>query len=146
MTAAGRNRLPSQAAAACSRRGFLLTVVTTALALAGCGEQGSSQSAARVPPWLPGAVGDVDAAARLGRVYLADHPHERQLDTLLTAIDAALGGDAGSGGRDPQQVLGRLQEVVRADYRRDAAVNVQGWVLSVTEARVYAVLALAANS
>lgn len=146
MKAEERNGLPSQAAAACSRRGFLLTVVSAALALAGCGEQGSTQSAASLPPWLPGAVGDVDAAARLGRVYLADHPHERQLDTLLSAIDAALGGDAGSGGRDPQQVLGRLQEVVGADYRRGAAVNVQGWVLSFTEARVYAVLALVADS
>lgn len=131
--------------ACCSRRSFLVSVVAAAVVAAGCGEQGASQSAAGMPGWLPGAVGDVDAVARLGRGYLVAHPQERQLDTLLAAIDAALAGAGATDGRDPQRALAALQAAVLADYRRGASVRVQGWVLSVTEARVYAVLALAAD-
>ena len=130
----------------CSRRTFLLTVMVGALATAGCGEQGTSGSAGEVPAWLPGTVGDVDAAARIGRPYLAADPGEANLDSLLAAIDNALGGEIETAGGDPQQVLAALQRAVRAEYVRGQSVNVQGWVLSVTEARLYAVLALAADT
>jgi hypothetical protein len=132
--------------AGCSRRTFLLTVLVGALAAAGCGEQGAPGSAAEVPAWLPGAVGDADAAARFGRAYLAANPGEANLDTLLAAIDSALGGELDAANSDPQRVLTALQHAVRAEYLRGESVNVQGWVLSVTETRVYAVLALAADA
>jgi len=130
---------------ACSRRTFLLTVLVGALAPTGCGDKDASPPTDTVPPWLPGAVGDVDAAARIGRAYLQANRGERNLDTLLAAIDAALVGDPGLGGVDTQRLLTALQHRVRAEYLRGESVNVQGWVLSVTEARVYAVLALAAD-
>jgi hypothetical protein len=129
----------------CSRRTFLLTVLVGALAATGCGDKDASLTTDTVPPWLPGAVGDVDAAARIGRAYLQANRSERNLDTLLAAIDAALVGDPGLGGGDTQRLLTALQHTVRGEYLRGESVNVQGWVLSVTEARVYAVLALAAD-
>ena len=132
--------------AACSRRTFLLTALVGALAAAGCGEQGTSASVAEVPAWLPGAVGDADAAARVGRAYLAANPGEANLDTLLAAIDTGLGGELEGAEGDTQRVLAALQRAVRAEYLRGESVNVQGWVLSVTEARVYAVSALAADA
>jgi hypothetical protein len=135
-----------RAAPRCSRRAFLLTVLVGALAATGCGEQDASRSPDGAPQWLPGAVGDVDAAARLGRAYLQANPGENNLDTLLAAIDAALVGGSGAGESDTQRVLTALQHTVRAEYLRGESVNVQGWVLSVTEARVYAALALATDS
>ena len=101
---------------------------------------------AEVPAWLSGAVGDADAAARVGRAYLAAHPGEANLDTLLAAIDSALGGEIEAANGDPQPILTALQHAVRAEYLRGESVNVQGWVLSVTETRVYALLALAADT
>lgn len=146
MSAAERGLLSMRSGAGCSRRTFLLTALVGALAAAGCGEQGTSGSVAAVPVWLPGAVGDADAAARVGRAYLATHPGEAHLDTLLAAIDSALGGEIEAANSDPQRMLTALQHAVRAEYLSGESVNVQGWVLSVTETRVYAVLALAADA
>ena len=144
MSAAERRPFSLRSGAGCSRRTFLLTALVGALAAAGCGEQGTSASVAEVPAWLPGAVGDADAAARIGRAYLAANPGEANLDTLLAAIDAGLDGELEAANGDRQRVLTVLQRAVRTDYLRGNSVNVQGWVLSVTEARVYALLALAA--
>ena len=146
MTAGEQGLLSMRSDAGCSRRTFLLTALVGALAAAGCGEQGTSGSVAAVPAWLPGAVGDADAAARVGRAYLAAHPGEANLDSLLAAIDSALGGRIEAANSDPQGVLTALQRAVRAEYLRGESVNVQGWVLSVTETRVYALLALAADT
>ena len=93
-----------------------------------------------------GGSGDADAAARIGRAYLAANPGEANLDTLLAAIDSALGGGIEAADSDPQGVLTALQRAVRAEYLRGESVKVQGWVLSVTETRVYALLALAADT
>ena len=144
MSAAERRKLSVSSGPDCSRRTFLLTVLVGALAAAGCGDKEASPPSDTVPQWLPAAVGDVDAAARIGRAYLEASRGEHNLDTLLVAIDAALAGEPGAaGGR--RRGLSALQNAVRADYLRGKSVNVQGWVLSVTEARVYAVLALAAD-
>jgi hypothetical protein len=129
----------------CSRRTFLLTALVGALAAAGCGDKDASPPTDTVPQWLPVAVGDVDAAARIGRAYLEASRGEHNLDTLLVAIDAALAGEPGAAAGGRRRVLSALQNAVRAEYLRGKSVNVQGWVLSVTEARVYAVLALAAD-
>ncbi len=146
MSASEQRPLLLHAGPGCSRRTFLLTLMVGALAAAGCGEQDTSGSAAQVPAWLPGAVGDVNAAARIGRAYLAANPGEANLDTLLAAIDTALGGEIETADSDPQRILTALQHTVRSEYLRGEAVNVQGWVLSVTETRVYAALALAADT
>lgn len=145
MSATEANTVAMRSGPGCSRRTFLLTVLVGALAATGCGDKDASPPTDAVPPWLPGAVGDVDAAARIGQAYLQANRGERNLDTLLQAIDTALVGDPGLRGGETQRVLTALQHTVRAEYLRGESVNVQGWVLSVTEARVYAVLALAAD-
>jgi hypothetical protein len=129
----------------CSRRAFLLTVLASALAAAGCGEKDAPRSTDPLSSWLPGAVGDVGAARRIGRAYLEANPGEQNLDGLLAAIDAALSGETGAAEGDAERLLTALQHAVPAEYLRGESVNVRGWVLSVTEARVYAVLALAGD-
>lgn len=98
-----------------------------------------------LPAWLQRLHGDPLAAARLGAAYLAAHPDEAAPGVLLRAIEAALGGPvdpATAGGVDAAALAARLEAVVRADYRRGDAVSVNGWVLSRTEARLYALAAL----
>jgi hypothetical protein len=125
---------------------FLLSAMAGVLVAAGCERResrsaGLSESAA--PGWLATTVGDSGAAARLGRLYLEVHPQERDLDALVAGIDAATTPELASGSTGVDQMLVALQRAVRGDYIRDRVVSVRGWVLSRTEARVYAALALA---
>jgi hypothetical protein len=86
-----------------------------------------------------------DSAARIGRAYLRDQPGDRNADRLLDAIVAAIGAEAD--GRDPlagddAAVAALLERRMVTEFAsRDVAV-VDGWLLSRTEARLYALVAL----
>lgn len=99
-----------------------------------------------LPPWLARLRGERDATARLGEAYLQANPAERSLAVLLAAIEEAIGAQRCSDGAagDAQAALERLQRAVRDDYVRGEVVSVDGWLVSRTEARVYAVIALQA--
>ena len=47
--------------------------------------------------------------------------------------------------RDAQALKQRISNRVRRDFTEGAVVNAEGWVLSVTEARLYALAALVAG-
>jgi hypothetical protein len=91
-------------------------------------------------------VPDIAAASRLGRAYLTAHPAELDLQRL---IDGVLGSLRLPGGADaidstPEAVLiARVRRFVIDDYLAGRVVDVDGWVLSITEARLYALAALA---
>jgi hypothetical protein len=93
----------------------------------------------REPAWLERILHDRAAAARLGQIYLDAHPEERDPEALVDAIE----GTTGDLPADPLQAGMRLQTLVRDDYTRDNVVPVSGWVLSRTEARLYALSAAA---
>jgi hypothetical protein len=86
-----------------------------------------------------------DSAARIGRAYLRDQPDDRDADRLLDAIVSAIGAEAG--GHDPLAaddgaLAGLLTRRMVTEFAsRDVAV-VDGWLLSRTEARLYALVAL----
>jgi hypothetical protein len=122
-------------AAGFTRRDFLLALLggLVAAGTAACGPY------YREPAWLERILYDRAAAARLGRVYLDSHPEDRDPDALVGAIEGA----AGELPADPRQAIVSLQRQVRDEYARDAVVPVSGWVLSRTEARLYALAALA---
>ena len=61
------------------------------------------------------------------------------IEQALNRQDASLTLTADAG-----QIAGALQRLVRQDYARDQVVSVAGWVLSVTEARLYALVAMTA--
>ncbi len=86
---------------------------------------------------LAAMIGDRDAASRFGEAYLRDFPAERDLDVLSLALTAALPapGDAGLAFDD-------LDRVVREEYRRGDVVRVAGWLVSRSEARLYAAASL----
>lgn len=131
----------------CTRRTFLQAV---AAGLVVAGVPGCRKEPAKTTPvaggqqaWLAKIIGADDAAAQFGRLYLEAHPEENDRAVLVGLIEQASGRETDSTSpADPAVVAAALQRVVRAEYARDAVVAVDGWVLSVTEARIYALVAV----
>lgn len=96
--------------------------------------------------WLDAVVPDLAAAGRLGRAYLAAHPDEREPRRLVVELLGSLGLSKERHAVDSVPAARwstRAREVVTEDYLAGRVVPVDGWVLSVTEARLYALAALA---
>ena len=120
-----------------------LVGLMAAAGLAGCGglrSAGGGRSIAGQP--LLAFLFDRDAAARFGAAYLREHPDERDPDRLLAEIARAVG--TVPPGASTVALGEALRSVVSAEFRRGEVVVVQRWMLGRTEARVYAVAALAA--
>jgi ABC-type glycerol-3-phosphate transport system substrate-binding protein len=140
MMSAGNMRL--------SRRRFLLMALASLTA--GCSSTDhfapgrTTGNAGAEPVWLTQVIGDPEAAARLGRAYLAAHPEYHRSDTLVAGIQQALARYDASATitNDPQQTVAALQQLVRHEYAHGEAEAVDGWILSITEARLYALAAL----
>ncbi len=127
-----------------SRRHFIISVLsglTAAAALQGCGSPYDSK---QIASHLLQAIGDPSAAKRFGASYLRDHPNEAGIELLVKRIDAGLIAEHGQGMNiaDPQLLAEYLDQQVKSEYRRCDAVRVDGWILSHTEARLYAIMAL----
>ncbi|HEX2791385.1 MAG TPA: hypothetical protein VHN17_13220 [Steroidobacteraceae bacterium] len=86
--------------------------------------------------WLqhfgPGRLGDPMALSRLGAIYLASHPGEREPQHLSRLI---LSDRAG-----PVELV--LIETIARDWSKHDVAQVDGWVLSRTEARICAAVHL----
>ena len=144
MNAGHRVLSPSRGSRHCTRRTFLFSVL---ISLAAASKPFSPASAERrpclAPPWLRSAIADQQSAARLGRAYLRTHPHQRQCHTLILDIERALTAQDTAIKRtaDAAQTAA-LQQLVRKEYAQGEVVSVAGWILSQTEARLYALAAL----
>ncbi len=131
-----------------ARRNVLVSLATT---LAGMMLPSLRLVAGQVPGSQPDGllkilVPDTEAAARLGRVYLAAHPTELDLQRLVDGVlrRQDLPATADAIDSTPEAVLiARARRVVVDDYLAGRVVNIDGWVLSITEARLYALAALA---
>ena len=131
-----------------ARRDFF---VSLAAMLAGVMLPSLGPAEGQVPNSQPGdllniLVSDIAAAGRLGRSYLTAHPGELDLHRLVEDVLRPLRLPAAVDAIDssPEAVLiGRARRVVMDDYLAGRVVNIDGWVLSITEARLYALSALA---
>jgi len=86
-----------------------------------------------LPGWLAKLTLDPVAAAALGEAYLKEHPAERDPKILLNLIETATAyGDT----------FDALDRTVRAEYAQADFVQVNGWILSHTEVRIYALIAV----
>lgn len=126
-----------------NRRTFLLSVAAGGLlCAAGTCLAEPEADASLWPAWLL----DSDNAAsigRLGAAYRVAHPEEGGRAALLDAIDRAL--VAVAGGKPPADASGLrklMLQRVRDEYARGEIVRVNGWILPVTEARLYALVSL----
>ena len=129
----------------CNRRAFLHSALSTlllagAVAVSGLGA-GCGSGPPGEPEWLAGLVIHRESAARIGRLYLAAHPEEADQRVLLARIEQAV-RDSASLSANAAQAATRLRQTVREEFTRGEALSVSGWILSVTEARLYALIAL----
>jgi hypothetical protein len=111
------------------RRGFLQV---SALGLAAAIVQACKDERGRAldQPALIATLG-ADRVLQLGVHYRAQTPAENNADTLRSAIEKARGS----------RLLGKsIDDTVRDDFAKGRTVLVDGWVLSVTEARQAALL------
>lgn len=96
---------------------------------------------ALVQPGIPTADGSATSStggvAAVGEAYLADHPDEADEATLLAAI-----GIAPDAFGDPNAQLDALADQIHADFGAGDTVQVSAWALSLTEARLAALVAL----
>lgn len=132
----------------CTRRAFIQSLLLN-LAAGSFGRirYALADSAAQncvAPHWLQNIIAERHAAARLGRVYLEAHPGYRHCLSLISEIEQALQrhGVYDSPLMDAEQTASTLRRLIRMEYAQDEVVSVADWLLSETEARLYALSAL----
>lgn len=112
-----------------------------------------SRARAWLPSWRGAAAADrlvavlrrPASAAVVGRAYLAGHPAEADRDWLAAQLDADLRCQNCNPARsDAARLRAGLARQLRVDFAQSRVVRVDGWVLSVTEARLCALAALTA--
>jgi hypothetical protein len=84
-----------------------------------------------------------ESAKVIGLEYARKYPQEADARVLLDRITTSLNvGDVGLFGAASSNLHGLLVRTMREDFAVDRVVKLQGWVLSVTEARLCALAAL----
>jgi hypothetical protein len=91
---------------------------------------------------LAGLLADRKSAAAVGKAYLAATPSEARQSMLVSRLTASLGSGAGSAGDDELRRLLAMQ--IDRDFEEERVATLDGWIVSVTEARLCALCALAA--
>ena len=84
---------------------------------------------------LVGMLRHPEAAARVGGRVLAEYPAWNDADVLRRGLETGLDGHG--------EVVQQLARKLREDFEAGRVVRVEQWVLGFTEARIYALAALA---
>jgi hypothetical protein len=92
---------------------------------------------------LVGMLADPAAAARVGRAYLDAVPAEADADLLVEHLVDSLRARGGALPSDPEALRPALADLVQDEYITAELVAVDGWPLAPSEARLYALAALA---
>jgi len=148
VTAKPSSLLPLSGISHCTRRTFLLSALLSVTAGSfGAGRDALASSGPEpcvAPPWLWKTIADRQSAARLGRAYLDANPEYSHCPTLLTTIERTLKkrGASAPVTANAEQTASALQAQLRKEYANGEVVSVAGWILSKTEARLYALVHL----
>ena len=94
------------------------------------------------PSASPGATPADEALVAIGTRYLELVPEDRDIDRLVADLGLDLDGPGDPGAAASE--LDELSERIAADFEAGRTVAVDGWQLSVTEARLTALIALVA--
>jgi hypothetical protein len=85
------------------------------------------------------------SAAAVGRAYLAGHPGEAAIGHLVTQLGKALRRwDCEPDRADRMTLRAAMSRLVKEDFASSRVVKVDGWVLSLSEARLCGLVALLA--
>ena len=82
------------------------------------------------------------SAVEVGRAYLRQHPEEIDGARLTMALDADLRRRCEPVTAQPAQLRRAISRQVRDDFEQGRVAEVDGWILSLTEARLCALAAL----
>jgi hypothetical protein len=128
------------------RREFLwqaLTVCGSALLAPGSLAEGSQATpAARAARASTGYFGDrADAVRAIGEAYLRQLGRDTNRESVLATARGAL--ESIERARDESSAIRALVRAVREDFERGRAVQLEGWILSRTEAEICALTLLA---
>jgi hypothetical protein len=123
-----------------TRRRLLIGALTVAAAVVA----GPAVVVPLIERLAPGSTADLlralithdEGASYLGRRYLQAHPTEARSDVLVRML---VGTNAPTSERETSRALAVR---IRSDYAAGRTVKVDGWVLSRTEARLYALVAI----
>jgi hypothetical protein len=126
-----------------------LAAMVAGVMLPSLGLSAGQVSGSQVDGLLNILVPDMAAAGRLGRSYLTAQPAEldfqRLADDVLGSLLLPVAAEAINS--TPESVLiARAKQVVADDYVAGRVVDIDGWVLSITEARLYALAAFAGGN
>lgn len=93
--------------------------------------------------WLSDVFVHKESARAIGAAYLKMHRAETDEHVLLTLISATMfQNGALAVSNDEREVKQLLHQSIQRDFETDKIVQVHGWILSVTEARLCALTAL----
>ena len=126
------------------RRSFFSVLISAGTLVAGWPGIGRGWLEADPVRPLLAALRQGDSAAVVGAAFLRQHPGEADARHLGTTVAAELrcrGCDPLRASR--RRVRRAISEQMREDFAHGRLVDVDGWVLSATEARLYGLAALA---
>lgn len=126
-----------------TRRRFLLAVASAVIV--SCTDSGHDAKSVSLhkSDWskvaMPMLIANYDAAAYFGRAYLELHPEYKSVDLLINNIEQAILHHDASASKSmhSDRVVAAVKQLIVKEYQRDEVEVVVGWVLSVTEARLY---------
>lgn len=125
----------------CTRRLALSSLGASALSLLtfGAVAWGGGQDSGELAAVLGALMYHPDTARVLGQLYRRQHPEEDNPALLIRLALSAL-APLGAGAQRPAaaDLAGRLEALVRDDFARGLTVQLDGWILSRTEARLCA--------
>ena len=129
-----------------SRRRFL-AVMLGALATARFAGSAAAADTAAVAPslWVRSLVGDADAVRAFGERFLQSQPHERDLRQLVVSLDKALSAQLQQPLAEAtvsERLIEAATRMIRNEYREARVVDIDGWILSLSEARLYGLATL----
>lgn len=127
------------------RRGFIAMLIAAGAALSSRHVFAGGRHAADPAGRLVETLRHRRSAATVGRAFLGQHPHEadaRRLTTLLS--DDLRRRRCDPAGARRTRLRTAISDQVRDDFAAGRVVNVRGWVLSATEARLCGLAALSA--
>jgi hypothetical protein len=127
-----------------TRRTFLAGLAAGIVGAAlGLRQYWSGDSTTREAMRLADVLRHPDSAALLGRLYLDRNPQEADAAQLVTLIGAAQSPALSPVTAAPDESLRTVLEArIRNDFINGKTVAVDGWLLSLTEARLCALVSL----
>lgn len=120
------------------RRNFIITssgtLVYLVFPLISCTSSDKDLIRVITPPLSMSSILDSTTITQLGKSYLEKYPAENSVSQLVDLIIKETGSN-------PDE----LQEKIKQDFREHNTVILQGWLLSITEARQCALFSLINN-